>query len=38
MEKSGAISGLRVFVGLKRMIEESFWFCLQQYCLSEKNG
>ena len=38
MEESGAILVLGVFVGLKRTIEESVSFFLQQYCSSEKNG
>ena len=38
MEESGAILVLGVFVGLKRIKEESVWFCLQRYCSSEKNG
>ena len=38
MEESCAILVLGVLVRLKRVIQESVWFCLQQYCSSEKNG
>ena len=37
MEKSCATLVLGVLVRLKRVIQESVWFCLQQYCSSKKN-
>ena len=38
MEESSVILVLKVFVDLKRIIEDSVSFCLQQYWSSEKNG